>query len=166
MGYSTEFDGYLSIEPPLTKEQTAYLNAFSDSRRMQRDAEKASKLNDPLREAVGLSIGEEGEYFVGAQGYKGQKGDESVISYNSPPRSQPGLWCKWEITEDGTKLQWNQAEKFYYYVQWLQYLESNFIKKWNRKFSGVITYQGEDDEDFGMITVGQIGIHALHGVKS
>jgi hypothetical protein len=32
---------------------------------MKRDAEKASKLADPVREAVGLPIGTEGEYFVG-----------------------------------------------------------------------------------------------------
>lgn len=165
MGYTTKFEGEFTIEPPLTKEQTAYLTQFSGTWRMRRDPKKAAKLLDPLREAVGLPLGVDAEFFVGGTGHAGQHRDDSVLEYNAEPSTQPGLWCQWEPSEDGSKLQWNGAEKFYNYVEWLKYIDENFLKRWGRKLTGAVSWQGEDDSDCGLLTVGEVGVHALPGVR-
>ena len=36
MGYTTEFDGSVSISPPLNADEIAYLRKFAASRRMDR----------------------------------------------------------------------------------------------------------------------------------
>jgi len=166
MGYTTEFEGEFAIEPPLTKEQTAYLKQFCDTRRIRRDLEKASKLPDPLREAVALPLGEDAEFFVGGSGFRGQDRDDSIVEYNNKPRTQPGLWCQWEPTDDGSKLRWDGAEKFYYYTEWLEYLNENFFKAWDRKIIGAVSWQGEQHDDYGLLTVGKVGVHALPGVRA
>lgn len=38
MGYETEFRGRFAVEPKLRAEHAAYLNAFSRTRRVKRDA--------------------------------------------------------------------------------------------------------------------------------
>lgn len=59
-------------------------------------------------------MGTDGEYFIGGTGFMGQDIDDSVINNNVPPKTQPGLWCEWIITDDNT-LTWNEAEKFHDY---------------------------------------------------
>jgi len=65
MGYTTDFDGEFIVSPPLKPTHRAYLEAFSSTRRMERNAKLTAKLPDPLRKAVGLPIGTDGGYFVG-----------------------------------------------------------------------------------------------------
>lgn len=93
MGYTTEFKGQFDLDRRLTEEHFDYLCAFAETRRMKRDPSKIK--NDPLRVKVGLPPGVDGEFFVGAEGFKGQNDDSSVLNHNSPPRTQPGLWCQW-----------------------------------------------------------------------
>lgn len=166
MGYTTDFEGEFTIEPPLTPEQIAYLKQFGGTRRMKRDPDIAATIADPIREAVGLPIGEESEFFVGGAGWAGQDRDPSILDYNVEPRTQPGLWCKWEPSEDGSKLRWDGAEKFYHYTEWLEYIDEKFLKPWGRKLSGAVSWQGEDDSDFGLLTAGEVGVHALPGVRA
>lgn len=166
MGYTTDFEGEFTIEPPLSVEQVTYLKQFSDTRRMRRDPARAAKIADPVREAVGLPLGDEAEFFVAGAGFMGQDRDDSIIDYNQEPRKQPGLWCQWEPSEDGSKLRWNGAEKFYSYTEWLEYINENFLKVWGRKITGAVSWQGEDSSDFGLLTVGEVGVHALPGVRA
>ncbi len=173
MGYSTDFQGRFKITPPLTDAHRGYLKAFNSTRRMKRDPGKAELLPDPIREAVALPIGHDGEYFVGGLGFKGQGDDGSVIDHNEPPGSpvydtgrlyqayadasqkaidegeQPGLWCKWIPTEDGTGLEWDKTEKFLEYTHWLEYLIARFFVPWGYSLAGTITWQGEDPDDIG-----------------
>lgn len=79
-------------------------------------------LPDTVGQAVGLPIGKEGEYFVGALSDSGQYHDNTIVDYNYPPVTQPGLLCQWVPSEDGTVIQWDNGEKFYYYVEWLRYI--------------------------------------------
>jgi hypothetical protein len=72
---------------------------------------------DPVRIAAGLPIGEDGDYFVGGGGFAGQDKDASVLSYNNPPKGQPGLWCKWIPGDEGKTIEWDNADKFYNYVE-------------------------------------------------
>ena len=151
MGYTTDFNGYMTIEPPLNPEQVSYINKFSETRRMKRDPDKASQNPDPLREAVGLPIGEEGAYFIGGSDIRGHGEDENLIDYNSPPAGQPGLWCQWVITGDGRNLEWDYGEKFYEYESWLEYIQEHFLTPWGSKLNGEIEWSGEERDDIGIL---------------
>ena len=153
MGYTTDFNGHFVVSKGLSSEQVAYLKKFAGTRRMKRNAELASRLPDPEREAIGLPIGEEGCYFVGGTGECGQDEDASVIDYNSAPKGQPSLWCHWEPSEDGERIEWNGAEKFYRYVEWLSYIVKYFLIPWNRVLNGEVQWEGEDSDDAGVIQV-------------
>lgn len=103
MGYTTSFEGQVSVEPPLNPSEIAYLDKFADSRRHQRP---------------------EGPYSVHDYGW----GEVDSNAYNRPPEGQPSLWCNWESTDDGTGIRWNGAEKFYDATKWMQYLIDHFLK--------------------------------------
>lgn len=153
MGYTTDFSGNFTITPPLKPEHAAYLTAFSDTRRVTRDANKAALVADPIREAVGLPVGVSGCNFVGASGFKGQEADESIVSYNFPPGGQPSLWCDWTVGDFGEAIVWNGGEKFHDYIPWLEYLIENYLKPWGYTLNGDVFWQGEDHDDMGIIVV-------------
>lgn len=151
---------------------------FTDTRRMKRDPSKLHlmKLEGKgntrcfkLLEELGLPMGAEGDYycgtgFAGKDGGFGNKGaDDSIVEYNlapgeakwndpiKPVGGQPGLWCQWIPSPDGTQIVWNGGEKFYKYVEWLKYLIENFLKPWGYKVSGLVEWKGEDSGDYGVI---------------
>ena len=75
------------------------------------------------------------------------------MDYNGFKTSvHPGLWCNWIINDDGN-LEWNGAEKFYNYIEWLEYLIDNFFEPLDYELNGDITWQGEDSDDIGTIHV-------------
>jgi hypothetical protein len=76
-----------------------------------------------------------------------------IIDYNRPPITQPGLWCQWISNNDGTKIVWDEGEKFYCYHEWLQYIINHFMIPWGRKLTGEVTFQGGDEDDAGIIHV-------------
>lgn len=153
MGYTTDFDGSFEITPPLTPEQRAYIVKFSGTRRVRRDEAMTGERDDPVRAAVGLPVGEEGGYFVGADGYHGWDGGGAVgvIDSNTAPAGQPGLWCQWVPSDDGAELGWDGGEKFYEYVEWLKYLVQHFLTPWGRTLDGTVQWQGEASDDIGRI---------------
>lgn len=153
MGYTTDFYGQFEINPPLDQNQIEYLEKLSDTRRMKRDASKAALLQDDVREMVGLEVGEEGEYFVGGTGLAGQDEDDSILEYNAPPAAQPALWCQWIPAEEGSKLEWDGNEKFYNYVEWLEYIIQHFMKPWGRTLNGSVKFKGESFDDIGTIII-------------
>jgi hypothetical protein len=151
MGYTTEFDGSVSISPPLNAHEIAYLRKFAASRRMDRAR---------------------GPYFVDGSGPFGQGHDDDIRDFNKPPGGQPGLWCRWEPTKDGTAITWSGVEKFYNSEEWMTYLIDLFLKPgavlaselanpvpgrhysaefrrftFDHELNGVIDAQGEDDDD-------------------
>lgn len=154
MGYTTDFSGKFNLDKPLEPQHAAYLRKFNETRRMRRADYDAAKLPDPAREAVRLPLGgPDAPYFVGGTGYAGQGKDQSVRDHNAPPEGQPGLWCKWRPTDDGTGIEWDGAEKFYDYAEWLQYLMDHFLKPWGYTLSGSVTWQGECGEDRGVLAI-------------
>ena len=147
MGYYTSFYGEFEITPKLAPEHERYLRAFTSSRRMKRHSDLAAALGDEIRQAVGLPAGIEGEYHVAGN----DDADESVVDLNNPPRTQPSLYCSWEIGEDGTSLLIPEQGKHYYYEEWLNYLVDNFFKLWGYELGGEVTWSGEEDDDKGTI---------------
>lgn len=161
MGYTTDFLGSLRFSRPLRDTEILYINAFSECRRMKLDVKKLHETykganGNPFAKSDEDVYGVEGEYFIHELPY----GDPCVIDYNNPPSTQPGLWCNWHVTR--TELTWNEAEKFYYYVEWLQYLIKNFFDKWGVALDGAIQWQGENCTDRGTISVWGSKIHIHH----
>lgn len=97
----------MSVSPPLNAHEIAYLRKFAVSRRMDRA---------------------HGPYFVDGSGPFGQGRDDDIRNFNEPPAGQPGLWCQWEPTEDGTAIEWNGEEKYYKSAEWMTYLIDTFLK--------------------------------------
>lgn len=155
MGYTTEFDGRFDLNPALTPAQVQYLDKFSRTRRMKRYSSIIEEMPDPIREAVGLPIGTDGEYFVGSEVSMGQDCDiPSIVNYGwDAPSGQPGLWCQWIPSQDGKSLEWDGNEKFYDYVEWLEYIIKHFLVRWSVRANGCVTYCGEESSDTGIITV-------------
>jgi hypothetical protein len=153
MGYDTEFSGKFTFDKPLNPAQINYLKAFNATRRMQRNAEITATYPDPVRLAVGLPIGEEGGYFVGDTENFGQNNTPDVTDYNNPPEGQPGLWCKWEPTDDGSAIVWDGGEKFYLYIKWIEYMIEHFLIPWGLVLNGVVEWDGESNGDLGVIEI-------------
>jgi hypothetical protein len=132
--------------------------------------------------------GFKGEYFAMNDGDMGQGNDASVIDHNAASGEiawkdyngdwekrdemqkainadiikQPGLWCQWRL-DDETTLAWDGSEKFYNYIEWLQYLIAHFFEPWGIKVNGEVTWQGEDNADIGKIIVKDNEIEIYNG---
>lgn len=138
MGYTTKFQGQINIDPPLNEQEIEFLNKFNNTRRMNRT---------------------KGPYYVDGKGLCGQDREGDIIDYNEPPKGQPGLWCQWIPNEDGTALVWDEDEKFYCSVEWMEYIIQHFLAsnakakkeldflQANHTLNGVIKAQGEDFND-------------------
>lgn len=155
MGYQTDFSGAINIDKPLTTEQIEYIKAFSLTRRVKRDVAELWRLHTGKHGLPGSEnvYGLEGEYFAMDDGNYGQTKDSSVIDFNRPPQNQPGLWCGWTLNEDGTAIVWNEGEKFYNYIEWMQYIIENFFIPWGCILSGEMEWHGESIGDHGTIIV-------------
>lgn len=142
MGYTTEFEGRIKVTPPLSAAEVKYINAFAESRRMDREA---------------------GPYFVGGTGEFGQGNDPDIRDRNRPDKSQPSLWCQWVASDDGEYIEWDGGEKFYESLAWMKYIIDHFLgaspiaknadSKWLSEHlqghvcNGVIEAQGEEAND-------------------
>jgi hypothetical protein len=115
MGYSTNFYGFWTLTPALSLAQTDYLQKFARTRRVKRDPNLIE--NERRVAGIGLDLGVDAEHFVDVEDE-----DRSIVDGNSPPGSQPSLWCKWRVNDRGNRLEHNGGEKFDGYVEWLDYL--------------------------------------------
>ncbi|GAA2753018.1 hypothetical protein [Kitasatospora cinereorecta] len=158
MGYTTEFTGRITVEPPLGEHEIAYLRKFAGTRRMDRA---------------------NGPYYVDGTGVAGQGDDADIRDHGKPPAGQPGLWCQWEPTDDGTAIEWNGSEKFYDATEWMAYLVDHFLKPgahaqgepgfedftFDHVLNGVIDAQGEEDWDTWQLTVSDNTVSATGPVE-
>lgn len=168
MGYHTDFNGEFSCSPALSADHLAYLERFAQVRHCKRDVKVLETIDDPLRVAVGLPIGEEGEFFVG------DTASANATEGNGVNKHQPGVWCQWVPTEDGAEIVWDEGEKFYDYVEWIEYLVENFIKPWGYKLNGAVNWNGDEPDDVGtiqvfdneiVVTTGQVLVKSNERVK-
>jgi hypothetical protein len=150
MGYTTEFKGRFQLDKPLKTEHLEYLQVFSFRRHMTYDVNVIANIPDPFREAAGLPLGEFGEYFVGDIP---SEIDNAVLDYNHAPRGVPGLWCQWVPNQTGEWLEWDEVEKFYYYVEWLGFLIVHFLEPWGYTLNGQVSWRGDDPLDIGLLIV-------------
>lgn len=154
VGYYTSFSGVFRTDKPMDIDHRLYLKAFSEKRRMWRDALQTAKRPDLLREKVGLPVGIQGGYFVGSPDVCGQENSPDVVESNSPPAGQPGLWCPWTPDdEDPCVVRWDESEKPYDYVEWLEYMIQHFLSPWGYVLNGTVVWDGEEQGDTGAIVV-------------
>lgn len=153
MGYTTWFNGSLTFNKPVTEELKTYINQFSNVRHMKRDVDKIKELYPNwIDNCYKGNLGYEGEYFVGGCGTFGCSYNEDVTDYNCPPLGVPGLWCQWIINDDD-ELEWDGNEKFYDYVEWIDYLINKIFEPEGYILNGTIEFEGEDRDDRGYIKV-------------
>ena len=154
MGYTTDFTGRFELDHELTDELYEYLNTFAEVRHMKRNNEKIKELFPDWQEhCLCMGLGVDGEYFVRDDGDYGQSYDASIINYNEPAESQPGLWCQWIPTPDKKHIEWDGGEKFYNYIEWLYYIIGNFLEPNNYLLNGEVKWRGESSNDYGTIIV-------------
>ena len=166
MGYTTYFEGELEIKGRMSREFVEYINRFSNTRRMKRDIDKIKLVYPNWKElCFNGELGVEGEYLAIISEQFGQEEEASIENFNYPPSTQPGLWCQWVVTEDGEYLEWDGGEKFYNYVEWLEYLIENFFRPMDYVLNGDITWQGEDYDDFGTIHVVNNVVDVQNGIR-
>lgn len=137
MGYSTDFNGKFSIAPALPETLTEFFKKFNETRRMGRNVDK--------------QYGIEGEFYVNGGGSYGQASEANIINGNTPPKTQPGLWCQW--IAGGNSIEWDGGEKFYAYEDWMYYLINRILKPLGYTVSGAVTWSGEESEDIGTLIV-------------
>lgn len=152
MGYTTYFDGSFKFNKPIVDGLVNYINKFASTRHMKRDVHRIKQLYPNWEsECFMKELGTDGEYFIGGScGYMDRSDD--IISYNDPPCTQPGLWCQWIINEKN-ELVWDNGEKFYNYIEWLEYLINHFFAPFDYILNGEMMWQGEDYYDQGIIVV-------------
>jgi hypothetical protein len=139
MGYTTDFSGRFDTNKPLSDKMFDFLKKFNETRRMGRNVDSA--------------FGIEGEFYVFGGGSYGQGSEANIIDHNTPPSTQPGLWCQWTPSDDREGIEWDCGEKFYSYTEWLVYLIHKVLAPNGYVLNGVVTWQGEDIGDVGEIIV-------------
>lgn len=151
MGYSTDFEGKFTIDKNLDDKTYNFLCKLAETRRMKRDI---CLLPSTGFEKYGFdSWGEEGEFYVDAGGLAGQNREKSILEYNQAPQTQPGLWCQWVPNNDRVTIEWDGNEKFYNYLEWLEYIIEKVLEPRGYKLNGLVSWQGEEASDFGQIKV-------------
>ena len=142
MGYTTDFDGSFKINKPLDDGTFNLINGLAGTRRMG-------------RRGLAFEYGEEGEFYYDPHSDDyGQENNSNIIDYNRPPKTQPGLWLQWFVLDDRQTIEWDQGEKFYEYVEWIEYLIDKILEPRGYKVNGEVYWEGEDGaSDIGKIEI-------------
>lgn len=154
MGYTTDFSGSFKLNKPLSEKMKEFMTNLASTRRMGR--------------SLGDKYGVEGEFFCEDLANCGQNSTPDVIDHNEPPRTQPGLWLQWVPNSDGTAIEWDGGEKFYYYTEWLLYIIHKILAPNGYVLNGEVTWQGEETGDVGEIIVknNKVFTHPYKGKKT
>ena len=139
MGIDAIYVGSFRVRPRLSAVHRLYLERFAAMRHMTYAEERLAGRPDPLREAVGLPLGNGGAYFVGGECYGGAPQDEAVLNGNVPPGT-PSVWCHWVPNPAGTRIEWNGLEKFTDAADWMRYLVKHFFGTWGYSVAGSVWY--------------------------
>jgi len=154
LGYTTYFKGGFVLDKEPNEEVIRLLNGLEKTRRMKRNVDEKI-------------YGTEGEFYFGP-GNWGQDHESNIIDYNFPPKTQPGLWCKWELvlSDDNSKweIKWDEGEKFYHYIEWIQYIIDKVLKPNKIELNGEVEWKGESSDDMGKIIIKSNKVSTKKGV--
>lgn len=152
MSYTYDLLGKLSVSPPLNADQVAYIQEFSHSYR-HKFAPKWQSWPNPLREAVGLPVGIEGEYISSAMGTGSDFIENCMEVDMGTPNNQPSFQCCWTTNATGTVVKWNKLGRTFAPAQWIEYMIEHFFKQWGVTLNGKVECHGEEKEDRTLIVV-------------
>jgi hypothetical protein len=109
MGYNTDLEGRININPPLNEAEIDYLTKFAYTRHMTR---------------------KQGPFYINESRVYSEPffNDPNCMNANSPEGGQPGIWCHFIPTVDGSELIWDEGEKTYDAEEWIRYLIDTFLK--------------------------------------
>lgn len=93
----------------------------------------------------------EAKFFLGMMYNEEMTVEQMVENYDISSKLQRS-YLQWAPGEDLQSFVWNQEEKFYEYVEWLQFVVDR-LKEIDVGVSGQITWSGEDTGDTGVITI-------------
>lgn len=157
MGYSTDFVGVFRLDRELDAETKALLEGLNRTRRVKRCVGQLAKMHNITLEEAQEKWGVEGEFYYNPSDFEdfGQTEDSSIIDNNKPPSTQPGLWCQWVYNQNGgmNVIEWDGGEKFYDYIEWIEYLISKILQPRGYVLNGSVEWQGEDRDDQGRILI-------------
>lgn len=152
MSYTYDLFGTLSVSPPLSPAQVAYIQEFSHSYR-HKFAPKWQSWPNPLREAVGLPVGIDGEYISSAMGTGSDFIDNCMEVDTDTPNNQPSFQCCWTANNKGIVVQWNKLGRTFAPAPWLEYMIEHFFKPWGVMLNGKVECHGEEKDDRTLIVV-------------
>lgn len=143
MGYTTEFSGSFKTDVPVSDKVFNLINGLASTRRMK-------------RADLPPEYGIDGEFYIEDDDNFGQPHNTKlgrIVNYNMPPDTQPGLWLQWKFDDDKQTIIWDGSEKFYKYVEWIDYLIQKILKPNGYNVNGKVHYQGESRSDHGVIEI-------------
>jgi len=150
MGYTTQFHGYFQIDKKLDDDTFNLINGLAKTRRMK-------------RQGLDPKYGEDGEFFFDPADFEnnGQTPTEDIVHYNEPPSTQPSMWLKWIVEDDRQTITWSGGEKFYDYVEWIEYLIAKILAPRGYIVNGSVDWFGESRGDTGSIIVEENKVRAV-----
>ena len=82
-------------------------------------------------------------------------------------KEKPSIWLQWIVEEyhDTHYLIWDGNEKFYNYIEWLEYLIKYFFKPNNLSITGRVRWRGEEFDDMRTISVEDNEVEVLEFVQ-
>jgi hypothetical protein len=150
MGYTTWFEGNFILDRPADKELQRILKGLHDTRRVKRNVDETI-------------YGVEGEFYFEEDAYHYQQDNSNLVSYNDPPKTQPGLWCQWELQDDNVTIAWDEGEKFYHYAEWIKYIIDRVLIPRGYVLNGNVYWSGEESDDLGRLVVKDNHLEVQHG---
>ncbi|KKL86082.1 hypothetical protein LCGC14_1948340, partial [marine sediment metagenome] len=70
---------------------------------------------------------------------------------------------QWILTGDRQHIEWDGGEKFYGYVEWIEYIIEKILKPRSYVLNGKVEWSGEDEDDFGTILVINNKVEVIEG---
>lgn len=146
--------GRFTLNKPLEDGIYKQIKGLMETRRVKRDPQKLEELGFGLAK----DFGTEGEFFFinGREleeklKEKGLTDDPSIIAFNKSPKTQPSLYCPWEISDNKKEIYCEaEPDGVREPVEWLEYIVENFLKPNGYELKGraIILYDylgdGED----------------------
>lgn len=127
------FQGHFTLNKQLTPALHEFLNKLNQSRRMGRFCDN---------EIYGF----QGEFYV-------DDAAVPILNTNTPPITQPSLYCCWKPTEDGLGIEWDRNENFYEFTEWLNYIVNKILIPNDYSLTGDVDWVGDDPYEGGVLCV-------------
>lgn len=96
--------------------------------------------------------------------------EEHVPGMNGKPlrearSGRPCVYCQWKPTPNGAAIMWDMEEKFYGWLEWLEYIIQRHLKPWGYILNGAVIWRGENGDDSGIIYVKDNRVEAVQNVN-